>query len=196
MAKYIAHRGIWNDKVKDNSYEAIYNGLNSDKYIGIETDIRITKDNVFIVYHNALYKGKLVKNLLYKEIKQDVPKLADILNIKTSKIFLIEIKDFNINVKKLLKLLNKYNKNVMLMSFDTRVIEKISKITTKYKLGVLNYIINSDSNYNYDFICLLDFFSNKYIIESFKKRNIDVIIYGVIDANKDLTYIIDDIKLL
>ena len=101
MAKYIAHRGIWNDKVKDNSYEAIYNGLNSDKYIGIETDIRITKDNVFIVYHNALYKGKLVKNLLYKEIKQDVPTLADILNIKTSKIFLIEIKDFNINVKKL-----------------------------------------------------------------------------------------------
>ena len=131
MAKYIAHRGIWNDKVKDNSYEAIYNGFNSDKYIGIETDIRITKDNVFIVYHNALYKGKLVKNLLYKEIKQDVPTLADILNIKTSKIFLIEIKDFNINVKKLLKLLNKYNKNVMLMSFDTRVIEKISKITTK-----------------------------------------------------------------
>lgn len=195
MANYIAHRGIWNDKIKSNSFKAIYNGLNSEKYIGIETDIRVTKDQVFVIYHNVLYKGKLIKNLLYKDIKEDVFKLEDILKINTSKIFLLEIKDFNINIKTFIKFLNKYNKNIMIMSFDTNVINKIKKITNKYKVGVLNYILNSYSDYNYDFICLLDVISSNIVIESFKKRNIEVLIYGVINPTQNLTYIIDDNKL-
>ncbi len=195
MANYIAHRGMWNDKIKSNSLEAIYNGLNSEKYIGIETDIRVTKDQVFVIYHNVLYKGKPIKNLLYKDIKEDVFKLEDILKINTSKIFLLEIKDFNINIKTFIKFLNKYNKNIMIMSFDTNVINKIKKITNKYKVGVLNYILNSYSDYNYDFICLLDAISSNIVIESFKKRNIEVLIYGVINPTQNLTYIIDDNKL-
>ena len=194
MKKYIAHRGIWNDKVKDNSYKALYDGINSDKYIGIETDIRVTKDNIFVIYHNALYNGKLIKNMNYKELK-DVSKLEDILKINTDKIILLEIKDFNMDVKKLIKLLNKYKRNIMLMSFDTNIIKKIKALNTKYKLGVLNYIINSDSNYDFDFICLLDIISNNFVINSFKKRNIEVLIYGVINNTEDATYIIDDNKL-
>ena len=62
----IAHRGIWNKTIKDNSYEALLNGLNSEKYIGIECDIRTTLDKKFIVYHNILYKGNLVKNTYFK----------------------------------------------------------------------------------------------------------------------------------
>ena len=62
--KFIAHRGLWNKEVKANSYKAIYNGLMSDLYIGIETDIRVTKDGIFIIYHDALYKGVLVKNTM------------------------------------------------------------------------------------------------------------------------------------
>ena len=50
-------------------------------------------------------------------------------------------------------------------------------------------------NYNFDFICLLDIISNKFIIESFKKRHIEVLIYGVISNNEDAIYIIDDNKL-
>ena len=194
MKKYIAHRGIWNDKVKDNSYKALYDGINSDKYIGIETDIRVTKDNIFVIYHNALYNGQLIKNMNYKELK-DVSKLEDILKINTDKIILLEIKDFNMDIKKLIKLLDKYKRNVMLMSFSTLVISKIKVMHTKYKLGVLNYLINSDSNYDFDFICLLDIISNKFIIESFKKRHIEVLIYGVISNNEDAIYIIDDNKL-
>ena len=194
MKKYIAHRGIYNKNVSDNSYKALYDGLLSYKYIGIETDVRVTKDNVFILYHDVLYKGKLVKNVFYKDMV-NVSKLKDILKINTNKIILLEIKDFNIDVKKFIKLINKYNKNIMIMSFDANVIKKIKKITNKYKLGVLNYVLNSDSDYNFDFICLLDIIATDYVIESFKKRNIDVLIYGVIDDNRNLTYIIDDYKL-
>ena len=67
----IAHRGIWNKTIKDNSYEALLNGLNSEKYIGIECDIRTTLDKKFIVYHNILYKGNLVKNTYFKDM-QDI----------------------------------------------------------------------------------------------------------------------------
>lgn len=194
MKKYIAHRGIYNKNVSDNSYKALYDGLLSYKYIGIETDVRVTKDNVFILYHDALYKGKLVKNVFYKDMV-NVSKLEDILKINTDKIILLEIKDFNIDVKKFIKLINKYNKNIMIMSFDANVIKKIKKITNKYKLGVLNYVLNSDSDYNFDFICLLDIIATDYVIESFKKRNIDILIYGVVNDNRNLTYIIDDYKL-
>ena len=194
MKKFIAHRGIWNKLVKDNSYEALYNGLMSSLYIGIETDLRVTKDNIFILHHDALYNGKLIKNLFYNEL-ENIVKLEDILKINTNKIILIEIKDFNININRLIKLLDKYKRNVMLMSFDTNIINKIKKLNTKYKLGVLNYIINSDSEYNFDFICLLDVINKKVIADSFKKRKIEVIIYGVIDIKEDSIYIIDDEKL-
>lgn len=194
MKKFIAHRGIWNDLVKDNSYEALYNGLMSSQYIGIETDLRVTKDNIFILHHNALYNGELIKNLLYNEL-EDIVKLEEILKINTNKIILIEIKDFNININRLIKLLDKYKRNVMLMSFDTNIINKIKKLNIKYKLGVLNYIINSDSEYNFDFICILDILNKKVIIDSFKKRKIEVLIYGVIDIKEDSIYIIDDEKL-
>lgn len=194
MKKFIAHRGIWNDLVKDNSYEALYNGLMSSQYIGIETDLRVTKDNIFILHHNALYNGKLIKNLLYNEL-EDIVKLEEILKINTNKIILIEIKDFNININRLIKLLDKYKRNVMLMSFDKNIINKIKKLNIKYKLGVLNYIINSDSEYNFDFICILDILNKKVIIDSFKKRKIEVLIYGVIDIKEDSIYIIDDEKL-
>ena len=170
--KFIAHRGVWNKNVKPNSYEAISNGLNSDKYIGIETDIRVTKDGVFILYHDALYNGSLVKNVLYKEIKDDTCKLEDILKIKSNKIFLLEIKDFQMNVISFLKLLSKYKRNIMLMSFDNKIIERIRKETSNYKVGVLNYILNSDSDYNFDFICLLDIISNNFVINSFKKNSV------------------------
>lgn len=193
--EFIAHRGLWSKTVKPNSYEAILNGLNSNKYIGIETDVRVTKDGVFIIYHDALYKGNLVKNILYDDISNDAIKLESVLKIKTDKIFLLEIKDFNMDVKKFLKLLNKYKRNIRIMSFDTKIIENIKNITSKYKVGVLNYILNSDGDYHFDFICLLDIISNNLIIESFRKRNIEVLIYGTIKLEYDLTYIIDDNKL-
>lgn len=194
MKKFIAHRGIWNDSVKDNSYQALYNGLLSEEYIGIETDVRVTKDNFFVLYHDPLYNGKLVKNVYYKDMV-DVCRLEDILKIKTDKIILLEIKDFNMDVKRFIKLIDKYKRNVMIMSFCTLVISKIKTLNTKYKLGVLNYIINSDSNYDFDFICLLDIISNNFVIDKLKKRNIEVLIYGVIDILEDATYIIDDNKL-
>ena len=190
----IAHRGIWNKDVKDNSYEAIYNGLYSPSYIGIECDIRWTKDKKFIVYHNILYKGNLVKNTYYKDMK-DISLLEDILKIETNKLLVLEIKDCNIDKKKLLRILSKYKRNYYIMSFNTKVIKELRRINSNYKYGILNYLFNSEYDYNLDFICLLDSFTTSKIVDYFLKRNIDVIIYGSNKINKNVKYIVDDVKV-
>lgn len=190
----IAHRGIWNKTIKDNSYEALLNGLNSEKYIGIECDIRTTLDKKFIVYHNILYKGNLVKNTYFKDM-QGILLLEDLLKINTDKLLLLEIKENDIDKKRLLRLLNKYQKNYYIMSFNTKVIESLRDLDNKYKYGVLNYILNSDADYNLDFICLLDGVATNNIINNFEKRGIEVIIYGTIKVNKNVKYIVDDIKM-
>ena len=194
--KYIAHRGIHTNKQNENTYVA-FKDIEQSIFIGFEADIRVTKDNVFIIYHDPFYKGKLVKNLYYKEM--NVLTLRELLQIQTSKIVLLEIKDFNINIKKLLKLLNKSSLNIYLMSFDNRVIEKLYNTHSKYKLGVLNYVLNFEENYKYDFICLLNSVITPNIIDYFTKRNIEIIGYGITNKNNikypNLTYIIDNIKL-
>lgn len=190
----IAHRGLWNKNIKDNSYEALKNGLLSNKYIGIECDIRTTLDKKIIIYHNTLYKGNLVRNTNYKDL-HDVILLEDLLKIKTDKILLLEIKERDIDKNKLIKLLNKYKRNYYIMSFNNSVIFELRELKKEYKYGVLNYILNSKYDYDLDFICLLDGISSDYIINNFKKRGIEVIIYGTIKIKKDVKYIVDDYKL-
>ncbi|MEG1288092.1 MAG: glycerophosphodiester phosphodiesterase family protein, partial [Bacilli bacterium] len=141
MFNLIAHRGLVNN-TQDNSLESLTNGLKSDKYKGIETDVRETLDNEFILYHNPLFKGNLVKNTSYKSFKKEnIIKLSDLLKIKTNKILLLEIKDFNINIDNLLKELNKYKRNIYLMSFNNNIIKNIRLKTNKYKVGILNYVL-------------------------------------------------------
>ena len=194
--KYIAHRGIHNNKKDENTYNAFKN-IQESIFCGYEADVRVTKDNEFIIYHDPLYKGRLIRNVYYNEI--NALTLDKLLGINTSKIVLLEIKDFNINIKKFLNILKKYNLNIYIMSFSNDVIEKIYKENVSYKLGVLNYVFNSSVNYKYDFICLVNSLLNDFIINYYNKKNVKIICYGINNI-KDikynyLTYIIDSKKI-
>lgn len=191
----IAHRGIYNKNILDNSLEALKKGLESPKYTGIECDIRMTKDKKFIIMHNSLFKGNLVKNMSYKEFL-DIPLLEELLKINTKKILMLEIKDKDIDIKLFLKLLKKYKRNYYIMSFNNAIIKKLSESNKIYKYGVLNYVLNSDIDYKYDFLCILDCFANNILIRNLQKRGIEVIIYGTINVKKNVKYIVDDYKLL
>ncbi|MEG1506699.1 MAG: glycerophosphodiester phosphodiesterase family protein [Bacilli bacterium] len=196
MFNLIAHRGLVNN-TQDNSLESLTNGLKSDKYKGIETDVRETLDNEFILYHNPLFKGNLVKNISYKSFKKEnIIKLSDLLKIKTNKILLLEIKDFNINIDNLLKELNKYKRNIYLMSFNNNIIKNIRLKTNKYKVGILNYVLNTIPNYSYDFIVILNDILTNNIIKTYQENNIIVFSYGIRNIKditfKDIYYIVDD----
>lgn len=194
LYKLIAHRGIWDKKIKENSLIAIKNALKSNNYVGVEFDIRETLDNEIILYHNAIYNNKLVSKTLYKEMPKYVPRLEDVLKINSNKIFLIEVKNIKNNFKKFIKLLYKYqHKKIYVMSFSNKIIDKINTTDRKYKIGILNYVLNTNENIKkLDFIGIL----NSILNEDIKKqvKNLEIFSYGIFSKKKlkDIYYIIDD----
>jgi glycerophosphoryl diester phosphodiesterase len=81
----------------------------------IEFDVRRTKDNVFIVYHDGLIQGKPVNELTYEKISQiarnqgfDIPTVEEVLKRSTGRIKLdVELKEEGYE-KEIVELLSKY----------------------------------------------------------------------------------------
>ena len=196
---FIAHRGLVKKGIVENTLPAFLGAINSDKYAGFELDIYTSKDNEFIIDHDPLLDGKLIWNYEYKELKKKgVVKLEDVLKLKTNKIILIEIKDINIDINQFTKLLNKYqNKKIYVMSFFNSVIRKFKNPT--FKVGVLNYLLNSTAEYPYDFIGILYDVATKHMINSLKELNIEVFLYALSKKDKyifkDVYYIVNDAML-
>ena len=194
MYKLICHRGIHNKKIKENSFEGIHKALDSNEYVGVEFDIRTTLDNEFILFHNAMYNNKLISNTNYKELPKYVPKLEDILKIDSDKIFLIEIKNIGDNYEYLYKLLEKYSKkNIYVMSFSNKIIDKMNIINRHYKIGILNYVLNtSDDIKNLDFVGILNSLINDNVINNLKK--LEIFSYGLFENKKykNIYYIVDN----
>lgn len=191
----IAHRGIVNSIVKENTIPAFLGAINDPDYEGFEFDIYTSKDGEFVVHHDLLLDGKFIWHYTYKELKKKgIVNLEEVLKLKTNKIMLIEIKDINIDIDKLTKLLNKYkSKNIYVMSFFTSVIRKFEN--KSFKIGVLNYVLNSSSDYKFDFIGILYDIASSHMVKSFKDLNIEVFIYGINKKDKllykDVYYIVD-----
>ena len=70
----IAHRGLFNNKdIPENSLSSFKKAL--DKNIPIELDVRLTKDNVLVVFHDTNLKrltglDKKVKDVSYSVIRK------------------------------------------------------------------------------------------------------------------------------
>lgn len=192
----IAHRGLVKKGITENTLPAFLEAINSPKYTGFELDIYTSKDNVFVVHHDPLISGKFIWNQTYKELrKKGVIKLVDVLRLKTDKIVLIEIKDVNIDIVRFSKLLAKYqDKNIYVMSFFNSVIKKFKN--PSFKVGVLNYVLNSKAEYTYDFIGILYPIANDHMIASLKESNIEVFLYGISKNDPllwdDVYYIVDE----
>lgn len=204
--KLIAHRGYKTKFIKENTEEAFTNALNH-KFVGIELDVRKTKDNQLVVCHNAFINavsdGKgLLKDFTYDELlqfnfgtmeyKSKIPLLKDIM-FKYDCIKVIELKekiDFD-------SIVNYIDTNTYFISFNTSYILKLKEKYPKCKFGSLNYVLNSIDNYNLDAICLLDQIATNNIVNSFLNRGIKVFIYGVghninyTNDNEDIFYIVD-----
>lgn len=191
---FIAHRGLYDDNIKENTIEAFDNAFNNG-YQGIEFDVRLTKDNIPVVLHDSFLsrvfgiKG-LLKNFTYQELRNkniDIPKLEDVINRYQNKVMIIELKE-KIDITKYLE--NSKN-NYYISSFNYDYVSYLKK-STNYKLGVINYVLNSGVDYSkLDFIMILDSIYNQKL---FKFKELEIIIYGVVgninDYNKELKYII------
>lgn len=145
--KYIIHRGVTTNYIKENSYLAIKKAL-LDRYSdGVEFDIRLTKDNIIVLSHDSIN----IENSNYNDVikKKYLSTLDIILDINTNKILLIDIKVRN-NYKRFAKEIIRYlkntkNKNIYLASFNKRIIRYLKK-KTNYKLGYITFKNTKNKN--------------------------------------------------
>ena len=110
-----------------------------------------------------------------------MPTLENVLKLKTNKIMILEIKEINCDINRLSMLLQKYDyQNIYVMSFYNKVINNLLKKDLKIKVGVLNYVLNSENSYqNYDFICLLEKVMTINLENYFTSQQKEVFIYGI-----------------
>ena len=197
MNKIIAHRGKTNKKVKENTYLAIINALNDYNIDGVEFDIRLTLDNKIVLSHDSNIIrtsngiGKIenmnLKNLQKynfgsKNFYQTIPTLDKILNIKTNKILLIEVK-VNNNIKKfskvLISLLKDYNlDNIYITSFNKKFLKTLKK--TNINIGPL-IINNNIKNKRFNFYVLNYLTFKDKSINKLKLKNKKIFIWSLID---------------
>lgn len=213
MNKIIAHRGKTNKKVKENTYLAIINALNDYNIDGVEFDIRLTLDNKIVLSHDSniirtsngigkienMSLKKLQKyNFGSKNFYQTIPTLDKILNIKTNKILLIEVK-VNNNIKKfskvLISLLKDYNlDNIYITSFNKKFLKTLKK--TNINIGPL-IINNNIKNKRFNFYVLNYLTFKDKTIKKLKLKNKKIFIWSLIDKNIDEyddLYLIKNIK--
>lgn len=204
--KLIGHRGKTTKYIKENTMEAFDN---AESMLGIEMDVRKTKDGKLVICHDAMIDRTsnghgLIRNYTYsellkfnfgtKKVPSKIPLLKSVLK-KYNCLKLVELKE-NIDIKEFIDLIDD---KTYIMSFNSRLIFNTKKKYPNIKCGVLNMILNSKINYNLDMIVMLEDIMNKKIEEYLNSKNIKLFIYGV--GNKinykssNAYYIVDDIKM-
>ena len=140
----IAHRGAPR-YAKENTIESFEKAtiLGADM---IEFDVRRTKDNVLIAYHNKLIQGHPVKDLTYEGISQkarnqgfDIPTVEEVLKWSRGKIKLdVELKEEGYE-KKVVELLSKYfeEDQFVITSFNDASLRVIKERYPDIKTGLI-----------------------------------------------------------
>ena len=198
----IAHRGIFNNKdIPENSILAFKKAI--DKNYSIELDVRLTKDNKLIVFHDDNLKrmtncSKDVCELTYNEIKKlkllntdkTIPTLKEVLKLVNGKVLIdIEIKaDKNINkiCNLLLNELKNYNYHFIIKSFNLKAIRWFYKhnpnitrgllISKSYYNTILGKIILNICKPN--FLAISKKYIDKYKLKKFYKKY-DILIWTI-----------------
>lgn len=140
----IAHRGLWNDVVLENSLLAFERAV-AHGY-PIELDVQMTKDGVLVVSHDwtlarmTSHAGKIsrmtaqeVRTVRCGDANQVAPTLSAVLSCVDGRVpLLIEMKNRNHNrisyLVKLHDVLKNYDGRYALSSFDPFLVKKAKKI--------------------------------------------------------------------
>jgi glycerophosphoryl diester phosphodiesterase len=161
----IAHRGA-SSLARGNTIESFKKAIEIGVDM-IEFDVRRTKDQALIVYHDELMEGKPVKELTYDEISKmtigrgfSVPSFEEVLNCTSGKIKLdVEIKEEGYE-KEIVELLLKYFKKdqFVMTSFHDSCIRKTKDNYPDIKTGL---ILGTSKPKNFILTRVSEFFPQK-----------------------------------
>lgn len=136
---YYAHRGLHDDNTPENSMKSFELAV-KNKY-GIELDVRLTRDQVPVVFHdydlNRMCRvDKNISDLYYDELQvfklkdsqEKIPRLIDVLNLVDNKVpLIVELKagsndNSNLLCEKTTEILDKYEGRYCIESFNPFVL--------------------------------------------------------------------------
>ncbi len=164
--KIIAHRGGYESNYKPNTKECLLDALDNKNIIGVEIDVRLTKDKKIVIIHDSLINfvsngSGIVKKMTLKKLKKynfgsekypsKIVTLDEFLKcVDSDKIILIEIKDKDAMINDILyNTLKKYELNFFVCSFHYDIILDFKK-KYKYKNGlIVGYGQNLKRLYNH-----------------------------------------------
>lgn len=152
----IAHRGLHNKLVKENTLLAIDRAI--VKNVPVEFDITMTKDKKIVLCHDSYIKNNNNKFIIsqtsfskLKSICHELVTLEEVLNFVDGKVpLLIELKPYNKGntlEKEVVKLLDNYKGFFALQSFNPLSLLWFKKNRDNYIRGQL-----LTNNYNYNFL--------------------------------------------
>ncbi len=207
--KFIAHRGLYNkEDIPENSMRAFENAM--DKGYAIELDVNMTKDGHLVVFHDNSLKRMTgmkmdVTMLELSEIKKlkllgtdnKIPTMEDVLLLVSGKVpLMIEIKSNNKpkeTTDKLMSLLEKYEGEYVIESFNPRIInylrkyypnvirgqlaaKNIREVKSKFMSFLLGKMIfNAITKPHFISYLYTDMTDSMY--KKYKKKNIDVAVW-------------------
>ena len=218
MSNLIAHRALDSSKYKENTKEAIINAFSKEYIKGIEIDVRITKDKKLVIIHDSTINrtsngSGLVKNMTLKELKKynfgtktkpsKICTLKEVLKLlPNDKILLIELKCNNNELEYIKYFYNTIKdylyKNIYIMSFNEKIIDKLKKLHPNLVCGLLmSKIINNQYlSKDFDFIAI-----SSYSVKEVKNYKKTLFIWALAskkrykelekELKKDTYYIVD-----
>ena len=199
----IAHRGA-SGLAHENTREAFQKAIDL-KVDYIEFDVRKTKDNVLVCFHDAKLQKKRISNLTYEELQAQagregfsVPQVEDAFNkIKGKTKVIVELKKMGYE-KELVELILKYlaPSDFIIASFYGRVLRVVKKCSPDIQTGlVIRKVvlkesklvltrfrpISSAKKYRADFLLVNYLLYNKRIAARAGKYGMPVFVWTVND---------------
>ena len=151
ISQPIAHRGLWNEQIVENSITAYQNAI--DNGFPIEIDVYITKDNHLISFHDTtltrmtgeegyVYNKTLdqLKALCLNGTTERIPTFDEILSITENKVpILIEIKNQPNKkvVDAVVERLKNYSGEFAIQSFNPFYLKRVRQLAPEFLRGVL-----------------------------------------------------------
>ena len=151
----IAHRGFA-DNCRENTLESYRRAIEVGAD-AIELDVRKTKDDVFILFHDELIREKQINQLTYEEINYlagdlsfQVPTLVEVLKLVQGKIKLdVELKEKDYETDVITLILEYLTiEQFIVTSFQ---FESLSTIKFNYPQVKTGIILNSKTASNFDY---------------------------------------------
>ena len=204
----IAHRGA-SGYCKDNSYEAIYKAIKM-KADMIEIDIRLTRDNVCVLYHDPIittnHQSHTIDEVMYSDLPTDIVQLNELLTRTDDDIrYYLDIKCSDTDTRQFImaleNILKKHKKkHFIVASFCIKFIQEFNVATNNYELAMIYDTLHKNDIHNLNNLIP----RIKYIIISITnitdQRDQIKILFDVLKKKqskiKIFTYTINNIDLL